>query len=208
MPPDRLTAKLLIVDAGPLITLAAAASLDYLLYANGPIIIPDAVFFEATRDASRLGAGIIVEWANANLDRVHIAPTNAFAAFARDYEAGLTEREPDLGERAAIEYARHHVHLGPDERAVLLSEDRKVTGLRIARGELPRAIIITMRDFLLTLERIGRINSADAIYDAVVEAGRTPSRRELLDQHDPMVRDAVARLLGRTEPGDEGQSPA
>jgi hypothetical protein len=206
MPPDRLTAKLLIVDAGPLITLAAAASLDYLLYVNGPVIIPDAVFFEATRDVVRLGAGTIVEWVNANLDRVHIAPTNAFTAFARDYEAGLTERELDLGERAAIEYARHHIHLEPDERAVLLSEDRKVTGLRIAREESPRAIIITMRDFLLELERIGRINSADAVYDAVVAAGRTPSRRELLDQHDPTLRDAVARLLGRSAPASNDDS--
>jgi hypothetical protein len=201
MPPDRITAKLLIVDAGPLITLAAAASLDYLLYVNGAVIIPDAVFFEATRDASRLGASIIVEWVNANLDRVHIAPTNAFAAFTRDYEAGEIERQFDLGEQAAVEYARHHVHLEPSERAVLLSEDRKVTGLRLAREEASRAIIITMRDLLLTLERIGRINSADAVYDAVVQAGRTPSRRELLDQHDPMLRDAIARLLGRTEPG-------
>jgi len=40
MPPDRLTAKLLIVDAGPLITLAAAASLDYLHYANGQVSMP------------------------------------------------------------------------------------------------------------------------------------------------------------------------
>ena len=30
------------------------------------MIIPDAVFFEATRDATRLGASIIVEWVNAN----------------------------------------------------------------------------------------------------------------------------------------------
>ncbi|HEY1934787.1 MAG TPA: hypothetical protein VGG99_22505 [Acetobacteraceae bacterium] len=205
MSADPIRAKLLIVDAGPLITLAAAASLDYLLYANGPVIIPDAVFFEATRDESRLGAGVIVEWANAHLDRVHIAPTNAFSAFARDYEAGLIERELDLGERAAIEYARHHVHLEPDERVVLLSEDRKVTGLRLAREEASRAIIITMRDFLRTLEQIGRINSADAVYDAAVAAGRTPSRRELLEQHDPALRDAVARLLGRAAPESEEQ---
>jgi hypothetical protein len=204
MPADRIKAKLLIVDAGPLITLAAARSLDYLLYANGAVIIPDAVFFEATRDASRLGARMIVEWVNANLDRVHIAPTNVFASFTRDYETGGIERQLDLGEHAAIEYARHHVHLESDERAVLLSEDRKVTGLRLAREEASRAIIITVRDFLITLERIGRINSADAVYDAVVEAGRAPSRRELLDKHDPIVRDAVARLLGRAEQGDDG----
>jgi hypothetical protein len=132
------------------------------------VIIPDAVFFEATRDATRLGASIIVEWVNANLGSVHIAPTNAFAAFTRDYEAGNFERVLDLGEQAAIEYARHHVHLEHNERAVLLSEDRKVTGLRLARDEAERTIIITMRDFLLTLERIGRINSADAVYNAVV----------------------------------------
>lgn len=200
MPPDRLTATLLIVDAGPLITLAAASSLDYLLYVNGRVVIPDAVLFEATRDVARLGASVIVEWVNANLDRVHIAPTNAFAAFARDHEAGLTDRELDLGERAAIEYARHHIHLEPNERAVLLSEDRKVTGLRIVQEEASRAIIITMRDFLVELERTGKINSADAVYDTVVAAGRTPSRRQLLDQHDPAVRDAVARLLGRSGP--------
>ncbi|HEY2618797.1 MAG TPA: hypothetical protein VGI78_15765 [Acetobacteraceae bacterium] len=208
MPSERITAKLLIVDAGPLITLAAAASLDYLLYANGAVVIPDAVFFEATRDASRLGASIIVEWVNANLDRVHIAPTNAFAAFTRDYQAGEQERRLDLGEQAAVEYARHHIHLAMDERAVLLSEDRKVTGLRLAREEASRAIIITMRDFLLTLEQIGRINSVDAVYDAAVEAGRTPSRRELLDQHEPMLRDAVARLLGRAEPIGDNEPQA
>jgi len=195
---DGIKAKLLIVDAGPLITLAAAASLDYLLYVDGPVVIPDAVFFEATRDIARLGAAAIVEWTNANLDRVHIAPTNAFAAFARDYEAGLIERELDLGERAAIEYARHHVHLEPNERAVLLSEDRKAAGLRLTQGEASRAIIITMRDFLRILEQIGRINSVDAVYAAAAEAGRTPSRRQLLDQHDPALRDAIARLLGST----------
>jgi hypothetical protein len=40
MPPDRIKAKLLVVDAGPLITLAAAARLDCLLYANGAAINP------------------------------------------------------------------------------------------------------------------------------------------------------------------------
>jgi hypothetical protein len=47
---------LFVVDTGPLITLAAADSLDYLLYPNVPIIIADAVFYEATRDGAKLGA--------------------------------------------------------------------------------------------------------------------------------------------------------
>ena len=123
---------------------------------------------------------------------------------SRGYKAGEIQCQLDLGEQAAIEYARHHVQLEPDERAVLLSKDRKVTAIRLAREEAPRAIIITVRDFLITLERIGRINSADAVCDTVVAAGRTPPRRELLDQHDPLMKDAIARLLGSKKP--DGQT--
>ena len=39
--------KLFVVDTGPLITLAAAQSLDYLLYVNADVVIPDAVLHEA-----------------------------------------------------------------------------------------------------------------------------------------------------------------
>ncbi len=47
--------KLFVVDTGPLITLAAAQSLDYLLFVDADVVIPDAVLYEATHDASRLG---------------------------------------------------------------------------------------------------------------------------------------------------------
>jgi hypothetical protein len=40
---------IIVTDVPPLITLAAAQSLDYLLYADLPVVIPDAVFYEATR---------------------------------------------------------------------------------------------------------------------------------------------------------------
>jgi hypothetical protein len=42
--------------AGPLITLAAANARDYLLYVQADIVISDAVLYEATHDAARLGA--------------------------------------------------------------------------------------------------------------------------------------------------------
>jgi hypothetical protein len=47
---------LIVTDAPPLITLAAARSLDYLLYPALPVIIPDAVFHEATGAAGNLHA--------------------------------------------------------------------------------------------------------------------------------------------------------
>jgi len=35
--------KIFVVDAGPLITLAAAHVLDYLLYVAADVVVPDAV---------------------------------------------------------------------------------------------------------------------------------------------------------------------
>jgi hypothetical protein len=66
-----------ILDTGPLITLAAAESLDYLLYPNVPVVIPDAVFYEATRDSARLGAQSIMDWVKAHHTEIEIAVTNA-----------------------------------------------------------------------------------------------------------------------------------
>jgi hypothetical protein len=45
--------RLIVTDAPPLITLAAAKSLDYLLYPELPVLIPDAVF-HATSDFAEL----------------------------------------------------------------------------------------------------------------------------------------------------------
>ena len=45
---DSITVKLIVSDTGPLITLAAADCLDYLLYPDAPIHIPDAVLYKAT----------------------------------------------------------------------------------------------------------------------------------------------------------------
>ncbi len=49
--------RLIVTDAPPLITLAVAKSLDYLLYPELPVIVPDAVFHEATAAAGKLERG-------------------------------------------------------------------------------------------------------------------------------------------------------
>jgi excisionase family DNA binding protein len=68
--------KLFVVDTGPLITLAVARSLDYLLFVDADVIIPDAVLHEATRDAARLSAqDIIGEMASGNA--VQLIPQHA-----------------------------------------------------------------------------------------------------------------------------------
>jgi hypothetical protein len=121
--PDDLFAKLIVMDTGPLITLAAADSLDYLLYPGVPLYVPDAVLYEATRDSAALGAAEILAWAQKNSEQVHTISTEAFFNYIESREANPSRREKDLGERAAIEAIHDGVHLAAGERAVLVTED-------------------------------------------------------------------------------------
>lgn len=51
---------LLVTDASPLITLAAAEALDCLTIPGLRVLIPDMVYFEVTQDLAKTGAEDIV----------------------------------------------------------------------------------------------------------------------------------------------------
>jgi hypothetical protein len=193
---EELHAKLIVPDTGPLITLAAAESLDYLLYPAVPVNVPDAVLYEATVRSDALGAQSIAEWVQRHSQQVFPLVTQAFADYLAALEAGL--RTPrDLGERAAVEAIRHTLVLAPDERAVFVTEDdRLLTGTYVVlEVDRDRMISITTRDFLEGLEKARRINSADDVYRRAEDAGRFASRRATLaGQHERAVA-AVRRLL-------------
>jgi hypothetical protein len=199
---EPLRARLLVLDTGPLITLAAADSLDYLLYPGVPVFVPDAVFHEATARVDALGAGSIAAWAQLHLEAVRLVPTQAYADLMALRTLDPGRRIRDLGERAALEAIRDAIVLGPQERAVLLTEDdRVVRGTAIiAPEDRERVIPMTTRDFLLALELAGRINSAEAVYARAEAAGRTVSRRTVLEEQAKPARDAVSTLLARRNP--------
>ncbi|HEY1931004.1 MAG TPA: hypothetical protein VGG99_03245 [Acetobacteraceae bacterium] len=94
---------IIVTDAPPLITLAAAKSLDYLLYPGLPVLIPDAVFHEATGAAGKLGAQEILDWYRAHTDMVRVEPTQTFQDEMTLRENAGHRPVRDLGERAAIE---------------------------------------------------------------------------------------------------------
>ena len=155
--PDELSARLIVMDTAPLITLAVAESLDFLLYPGIPVAIPDAVLYEATRDAEALGAMAILDWAQRRAEQVRTLSTETFFNYLRRLDAEPGWREHDLGERAAIEAIHDAIHLAADERAILITEDdRALRRVLVVEAELTsRMIPITTRDFLDGLE-IGR----------------------------------------------------
>ena len=189
--------RLIVVDTAPLITLAAANSLDYLFYPDLHVVIPDAVFHEAAAGASKLGAQVIIDWYRTNRGKVTIEPTEAFDAEQLLSEQAGYRPTRDLGERAAIEIVRHgHFLDGPDDRAILLSDDRDVQKLLVIDPE--RIILLTTWDFLRQLEEAQRIQSADAVIDLVRAAGRNPVQRDLWSGHEPDIRDAVRAILDKS----------
>jgi hypothetical protein len=177
--------------------LAIGDALDYLFYPNIPVYIPDAVLHEATIKNKALGAESILAWAQEHTDNVHMVATQAYADFNTMRDISPGHRERDLGERAAIETIRYVVKLEPDERAVLITEDDWT--LRgpyiIAPGDRERVIPITTYDFLLGLEKVGRINSTNEVYRRIEEAGRDASRVSMLDEQGDLARDAVTAML-------------
>ncbi len=175
---DIVVPRILVMDTGPLITLAVADSLDYLLLPGLPVIVPDAVFFEATRNSTAIGAMDITEWVQAHADKVNIVPTSVFVA-----EVSLLEnnnvRVPDLGERAALEIIRYTPFVNKDEIAILLTEDDEVIrGRFIPEYERSRIVIVTTFDLLESLEEAQLINSVDAVYDRANDGGRMATKKQ------------------------------
>ncbi len=195
----ELRVSIIVLDTGPLITLAVADALDYLLYPGVPVLLPDAVLYEATRQGNALGAVAILEWAQAHAGRVTTISTETFFNHVAALEARPGHRERDLGERAALEAVHDAIHLADDERALLLTEDDRVLRrILVLEAELTQRMIpITTRDFLLGLEATGRINAADEIYRRVEDAGRLASRRTALADQQTAARAAVEALLRR-----------
>jgi hypothetical protein len=184
----------IITDTPPLITLAAAQRLDYLLYPTLPVIIPDAVFYEATGQIDRLGAQEIIGWQRRHHTAVLIEPTEAFKNELQRLARQGGRLERDLGERAAVEIIRDFP-LAEGERAILLSDDRDVN--RVIVIDPKKIILLTTWDYLRELEEARRIQSADAVFEAARERGRHPPITDIWGQHDPEIRDAVRAAIER-----------
>jgi hypothetical protein len=192
--------KLFVVDTGPLITLAAAHSLDYLLFVSADVVIPDAVLYEATHDASRLGAQDIIDWAKARRASIGIAPTKAYEAFDAARATIPNFRQPDLGGRAAVEVIEEPDRLLGDERGILLCEETAVLR-RVVVRDRERIVEISTLDFLTILEAEQRFQSAEAVFALAEQAGRPASRAEKMSAYDEATRTAIRQLVARDPAG-------
>jgi hypothetical protein len=191
--------RIFLMDTGPLITLAAAESLDYLLILDLPVIIPDAVFYEATSNSTAIGAADIAEWTQAHADQINIVPSQVFAS----HFWALTHSQvkvPNLGESAALEVARYSPFLNGEEQALLLTEDDKVlNGLFIPEKDRERIIVLSTHDYLDGLEKAQKINSTAAVYARANDGGRFASEKKAQKENHDRAMAALDAALRNQE---------
>ena len=181
---------LIVSDASPLITLAAADALDCLTMPGLRVLIPDMVYFEVTQDLAKTGAEIIVQWARRHSGQVEIVVTSVFAEFQVLRGADPASRSKGRGEQSALEVLSSEIDKNPELEAVLVFEDNDIRSRRFVRGLPERVTALSTGDLLHELEAAGRIQSSDRILDVAAEKERNVER-----QRQPSADDAARKAL-------------
>lgn len=168
---------LIVTDASPLITLAAADALKLLIVPKIPIAIPDMVYHEVTIDIAKLGATSVINWVRENRSLIRIEPTEVYAEYQALLQINPKTPSRGRGERAASEVLQDAVNHDAELSAFLLYEDSDISRRKFADLLPERVLPITTGGFLNELEAAGKIQSAKHILDEAVAKGRDVSKQ-------------------------------
>jgi hypothetical protein len=179
------TIRVVLPDAGPLISLASAESLDLLLSFRESvrIVLTDVVHFEATHRSEDLpDAQAIVQFLEANPDRIDIIPTTvgslALAEVRRKQQAGMPASLPrDIGELSITNFVISLRTANPGEPTLVIVEDDWFAANAYA---VPGNVhLLSTSAWLDALEELKIIDSAAEVRSRI-QARRPGFRAELL----------------------------
>ncbi len=154
------------------------------------VVIPDAVFAEATRVEGAPGASELIEWVARNDDLVSIRPTEV----GQDQLQRLRDGRPirGMGVAAALEVLATTAEYHPSRHLFLIFEDKDLEKRKVILPE--RAYAVTTGDWLRLAERQGLIQSADQVLDRAAERGRSVERLRTIGSRQ-VALDAAERSL-------------
>ena len=163
-PPDVV----LLPDAGPLITLAYADSLDLLFRPGWSVALVDRVLHEVTRNQTPTSEKL-ARWAETH--KLPVLPTRISQRFQQNLSANvLAPRKSNLGELAIQEAMNDFALALPPKTGVFLFEDHKIARASFLVPDNCRKV--STRAFLLFLEQKGWLASATEIERKAIQAGR------------------------------------
>lgn len=164
----------LLPDAGPLITLAYADSLELLFKPRWTVALVDMVLHEVTRNQTPTSEKL-ARWAQAN--HVPVLTTKIHEHHQQSVaSSSVAPRKSNLGELAIQESMNSFAVESPPKTGVFLFEDHKIARAGFVVPDNCRKV--STRAFLLFLEQKGWLASATEIERKAVHAGRAfPSLR-------------------------------
>lgn len=167
-----MTNTLLLPDAGPLITLAYAQSLDLLFKPGWPVCIVDMVMEEVTRNQTPTSLAI-AEWAKDNT--LKVLPTRTLAHLKHRQASGDAPlQKSNLGELAIQEAMNDFALINPPPTGVFLFEDHKIARTSFLLPDQCRKV--STRAFLIFLEQKGWLRSAAEVERKAIVNGRNFSQ--------------------------------
>ena len=140
---------ILLADAGPLITLAYADSLDILFAPGWTVQLADMVQFEVTRNQTPTNQKI-ADWIEKN--NIEVLESDIYQRYQTALSDGKSPRKNNLGELATQEIMNQFVLKEPPQTGVFLFEDHKIARTSFVLPESCRKI--STRAFLTFLEQI------------------------------------------------------
>ena len=195
------TVTIVFPDVGPLITLAKADALEFLLAFSDEIrlVLTDVVEFEATRFRSdHQDAQKICDFISANSGRLTIEGTTygkqaisaakarqrydespeVQAFFAANQMPPPGKMAADCGELSIVSFIADMIGAPPGPACLVIAEDDFF--LRANSGALPgNAHIISTAAFLKALEVLNPNCNAKSVFDAAASAGRRANNAEV-----------------------------
>jgi hypothetical protein len=169
-----------LVDSGPLISLAVCNRLELLDSFSRQVRIVDVVKAECLREMNKVGAAALEPWFQ-QLDgkKYAVEPTplldDYIAAVKQEEEGDQTRPSQQIGDAAiALAIRRFSLPAGKPEVVLLLLEDSRF-GDGTIRLIHPEVYALSTRAFLTTLQNFGRIPSAVDVLREIIAAGRTVS---------------------------------
>lgn len=184
----RRPVTLIVMDAGPLISLACADRLDLLQAFGRPVLVADVVRQECTRKRGAPGEERLSQWFDTGANQYKELKTPFLQVFKDALERVDSGEDLDatsgLGD-AAISWVIKNLprlksvdglslKIGPDEIALVLTEDGPYgDGPVLMRRQ---AHVLSTRQWLKALERLSMIPSYENIISEIEAAGRRTSR--------------------------------
>lgn len=189
--------SLIVTDAGPLVTLAIAGSLNTLLLPRLPVIIPDMVRFEVTRHAEKPGAKTLLDWIRRHTgEGVRVDSTETFEEFVLLSRMDPAARIRNRGEQAAAEILSREMGHGRTG-ALLLFEDSDIRKTAFLVRLPDQVLVLSTSAFLAGLQQAGLIPDAQAILARAVPVRGAGIREPVARQtgEGPNMRDEwVSRM--------------